>query len=164
MAAITAEQKAEVVDAFQELATEAGVDGVPRLVALFSKRNGDVGLSQGTLTEIAREAIQTKASKQIRRFPRESTSGRAVHATHKDHVRQADSASMFTFGGSWFLVTVDVFIRFTRAVPTTGTTAAEARRVFVGWPSAKSWTRTVARSSTVPPSKSSCAPLASSTA
>ena len=82
MAAITAEQKAEFVEAFQELATETGVAGVPRLVALFSKRNGDVGLSQGTLTEIAREALQTKASKQILRFPRESTSGGAVYATH----------------------------------------------------------------------------------
>ena len=65
MAAITAEKKAEFVTAFQELATETGVDGVPPLVALFSKGNGDVGLSQGTLTGIAREALQTKASKQI---------------------------------------------------------------------------------------------------
>jgi len=102
MAAITAEQKAEFVEAFQELATETGVVGVPRLVALFSRRNGDVGLSQGTLTEIAREALQTKASKQILRFPRESTSGGAVSAGHKDHVWQADTASMFTFGGWLF--------------------------------------------------------------
>ena len=109
MAAITAEQKAEFVEAFQELATETGVVGVPRLVALFSKRNGDVGLSQGTLTEIAREALQTKASKQILRFPRESTSGGAVSAGHKNHVWQADSASMSTFGGGWFLIAVDVF-------------------------------------------------------
>ena len=80
MAALTAEQQKEFVDAFRELATETGVDGVPRLVALFSKRNGDVGLGQSTLTKLAREALQTKASKQILQFPRESTSGGAVHA------------------------------------------------------------------------------------
>jgi len=134
MAAISDEQRKEFQDAFRELATETGVDGVPRLVALFSKRNGDVGLSQSTLTSIAQEALATKASKQILQFPRESTSGGAVHATHKDHVWQADSASMFTFGGGWFLIAVDVFTRFTRAVPTTGTTATEAQRVFLGWP------------------------------
>ena len=117
MAAITAEQKAEFVEAFQELATETGVVGVPRLVTLFSKRNGDVGLSLGTLTEIAREALQTKASKQILRFPRESTSGGAVSAGHKDHVWQADSASMFTFGGGYFLCVVDVFTRRTWLQP-----------------------------------------------
>ena len=71
MAALTAEQQKEFVDAFRELATETGVDGVPRLVALFSKRNGDVGLGQSTLTKLAREALQTKASKQILQFPRE---------------------------------------------------------------------------------------------
>ena len=109
MAAISDEQRKEFQDAFRELATETGVDGVPRLVALFSKRNGDVGLSQSTLTSIAQEALATKASKQILQFPRESTSGGAVHATHKDHVWQADSASMFTFGGGWFLIAVDVF-------------------------------------------------------
>ena len=48
MAAISDEQRQEFQDAFRELATETGVDGVPRLVALFSKRNGDVGLSQST--------------------------------------------------------------------------------------------------------------------
>jgi len=75
MAAISDEQRKEFQDAFRELATETGVDGVPRLVALFSKRNGDVGLSQSTLTSIAQEALATKASKQILQFPRESTSG-----------------------------------------------------------------------------------------
>ena len=130
----SAEQRAEFVEAFRELATKTGVDGVPRLVALFSKRNGDVGLSQATLTNLAREALQTKASKQILQFPQESTSGGAVHATHKNHVWQADTASMFTFGGGYFIIAVDVFTRFTRAVPTSGTSAAEARRVFLGWP------------------------------
>ena len=134
MAGISDEQRQEFVDIFRELATETGVDGVPRLVSLFLKREGDVPLSKGTLISIAQEALATKASKQILQFPRESTSGGAVHATHKDHVWQADTASMFTFGGGWFLIAVDVFTRFTRAVPTTGTTAAEARRVFLGWP------------------------------
>ena len=58
MVQITEAERKEFVDAFRELSTETGVDGVPRLVALFSKRNGDVGLSLGTLTEIAREALQ----------------------------------------------------------------------------------------------------------
>ena len=37
MAALTAEQQKEFVDAFRELATETGVDGVPRLVALATR-------------------------------------------------------------------------------------------------------------------------------
>ncbi len=43
MATITDAQRKEFVDALRELSTETGVDGVPRLVALFQKRNGDVG-------------------------------------------------------------------------------------------------------------------------
>ena len=86
MTALSAEQKSEFLDALRELATESGVDGVPRLVALFEKRNGDVGLPHGQLTELAREALATKASKQILRFPRESTSGGAGHAQHANHV------------------------------------------------------------------------------
>ena len=82
MAAITVEQREDILEEFQKLATETGVVGVPRLVALFKTRNDTEGLTQGTLTEIAREALQTKASKQILRFPRESTSGGAVYATH----------------------------------------------------------------------------------
>ena len=61
MTTITDKQKNEFVDAFRELSTETGVDGVPRLVALFQKRNGDVGLSNSQLTSIARDALQTKA-------------------------------------------------------------------------------------------------------
>ena len=64
MAAITAEQREDILEEFQKLATETGVVGVPRLVALFKRRNDAEGLTQGTLTEIAREALQTKASKQ----------------------------------------------------------------------------------------------------
>ena len=86
MAAISDADRKEFQDAFRELATETGVEGVPRLVALFVKRKGDVGLSTGTLNAIAREALATKASKQILEFPRESTSGGGVHATHRDHV------------------------------------------------------------------------------
>ena len=56
-----------------------------------------------------------------------------MHATEKDHMWQADSASMFTFGGGWFLIAVDVFTRFTRAAPMANTTAAEAVRVFRTW-------------------------------
>ena len=86
MTTLTAEQKIEFLDSLRELATESGVDGVPRLVALFSRRNGDVGVPHGQLTQLAREALATKASKQILRFPRESTSGGAVHAQHENRV------------------------------------------------------------------------------
>ena len=85
MAALTAEARKEFVDMFRELSTETGVDGVPRLVALFRKRNGDFA-DNSVMTSIAREALQTKASKQILQFPRESTSGGAVHATEENHV------------------------------------------------------------------------------
>ena len=61
MAQLTEDQKKEFVEAFRELSTETGVDGVPRLVALFQKRNGDGGLASAQLTGIAREALSTKA-------------------------------------------------------------------------------------------------------
>ena len=50
------------MDALRELSTETGVDGVPRLVALWQKRTGDVGLSRAQLTSLAREALQTMIS------------------------------------------------------------------------------------------------------
>ena len=97
MAQLTEDQKKEFVEAFRELSTETGVDGVPRLVALFQKRNGDVGLSSAQLTGIAREALASKAEKQVLTFP-QGHSGGAEHASSKDQVWQADIASMFTFG------------------------------------------------------------------
>ena len=71
MAAITAEQKAEFVEAFQELATETGVVGVPRLVALSRREVGTWGLSSAQLTGIAREALSTTAEKQVLIWNRE---------------------------------------------------------------------------------------------
>ncbi len=85
MATITDEQRKEFVDAFRELSTETGVDGVPRLVALFQKRNVDVGLSVASLTSIARAALATQAEKQVLTLP-QSHSGGAVHASSKDQV------------------------------------------------------------------------------
>ena len=69
MTTVTDAEKKEFADALRELSTESGVDGVPRLVALFQKRNGDVGLSRGQLTSFAREALATKAEKQVLAFP-----------------------------------------------------------------------------------------------
>ena len=63
------------MDAFRELSTETVVDGVPRLVALFQKRNGDVDLTTRQLTGIAREALQTKAEKQVLTFPQSHSGG-----------------------------------------------------------------------------------------
>ena len=122
MATITDEQRKEFVDALRELSTETGVDGVPRLVALFQKRNGDVGLSRAQLTAIAREALSTKAEKQILTFP-QSHSGGTVHASSKDQVWQADTASMYTFGDSpdtrgYFMIAVDVFRALCEKIPT----------------------------------------------
>ncbi len=117
-AAITDAQRKEFVDALRELSTETGVDGVPRLVALFQKRHGDVGQSRAQLTSIAREALSTKAEKQVLTFP-QSHSGGTVHASAKDQVWQADTASMYTFGDSpdtrgYFMIAVDVFALCTR--------------------------------------------------
>ena len=125
MAQLTVDQKKEFVEAFRELSTETGVDGVPRLVALFSKRNGDVGLSSAQLTGIAQEALASKAEKQVLTFP-QGHSGGAVHASSKDQVWQADTASMFTFGGGYFMIAVDVFSRFVRAEPARAASAEEA--------------------------------------
>ena len=138
MATITEAERKEFVDAFRELPTETGVDGVPRLVALFAKRNGDVGLSSAQLTGIAREALGTKAEKQVLTFP-QGHSGGAVHASAKDQVWQADTASMYTFGDSpdtrgYFMIAVDVFTRFVHAAPAKAASSAEAVRIFSGWP------------------------------
>ena len=86
MAAISDADRKEFQDEFRELATETGVEGVPRLVALFRKRKGDFA-DLTTMNAIAREALVTKASKQILEFPRESTayfviSGYWVKAWH----------------------------------------------------------------------------------
>ena len=138
MATITEAERKEFVDAFRELSTETGVDGVPRLVALFAKRNGDVGLSSAQLTDIAREALGTKAEKQVLTFP-QGHSGGAVHASAKDQVWQADTASMYTFGDSpdtrgYFMIAVDVFTRFVYAEPAKAASSAEAVRIFSSWP------------------------------
>ena len=95
--ALSEAQRQDMVEAFQELSTETGVDGVPRLVALFRKRKGDVG-SSTEMASMAREALASKAEKQVLTFP-QGHSGGAVHASSKDQVWQADTASMFTFGG-----------------------------------------------------------------
>ena len=76
MAQLTEGQKKEFVEAFRELSTETGVDGVPRLVALFSKRNGDVGLSSAQLTGIAQEALASKAEKQVLTLPQGHSGGK----------------------------------------------------------------------------------------
>ena len=162
MADITDEQKAEFVEAFRELATKTGVDGVPRLVALFSKRNGDVGLSPATLTNLAREALQTKASKQILQFPHESTSGGAVHATHKNHVWQADTASMFTFGGGYFIIAVDFLPGLPELCPQVGQAQQKRGEFFSAGRSVKFWTRMAVLNGRGF-SKNSCKPLAFNT-
>ena len=69
--------------------------------------------------------------KQILQYP-ENLSGGRIHASSPNEVWQADTASMFTFGGGYFLCVVDVFTRRTWAEPKASATSGEVKRVLEG--------------------------------
>merc|ERR1712023_437899 len=90
------------VQMLRELSGETGVNGVPRLIALFQKRHPELAApySGKELRELAHKALETKADKQILRPPEHIRGGR-VHAESPNEVRQMDTASMVpAFKGS----------------------------------------------------------------
>ena len=75
------------VEVLRELSGETGVNGVPRLVALFQKRHPELAAphSATELRALAKKALETKADKQILKYP-EHTSGGRVHAEAPNEV------------------------------------------------------------------------------
>ena len=116
----------------RELSDSSGVSGVQRLVPLFQKKYPEIAAAHNVteLRQMAKTALETKPDRQILKPPVKSGGG--IHANEKDEVWQCDLASMATFGGSafGFLCCVDVFTRFTRAVPLRTFSAEEAKKAF----------------------------------
>jgi len=133
-----ADPTATVMD---ELARTSGVTGVARLAGLFVKRHPEAAkvMSATEIRQLANEALKVKPDKQVLAYPKERSGG-AVHASNPNEVWQTDLADMRTFNekktGDLFthmLVCVDVFSRFTRAVPLKGAKAEAVVKAFRGF-------------------------------
>ena len=87
-----------------ELARTSGVVGVERLAALFVKKHGDLArtMSMGKVKKFANDSLKLAPGKQILQFPTNVSGGR-IHASSPNETWQADTASMFTFGGGLFV-------------------------------------------------------------
>ena len=93
-----------------ELTKSSGVEGAERLAALFLKKHGDLArtMSMTKIKGLSNEVLKKGPGKQILQYPQNLSGGR-IHASSPNEVWQADTASMFTFGGGYFLCVVDVF-------------------------------------------------------
>ena len=91
------------------LTKESAVEGADRLAALFLKRHGPEArtMSMAKLKSLSNAVLKLGPGKQILKFPQNLSGGR-IHASSPNEVWQADTASMFTFGGGYFLCIVDV--------------------------------------------------------
>ena len=108
------------VEVLRELSGETGVNGVPRLVALFQRRYPELAApySGKELNALAKKALETKADKQLLKYPEHFSGGR-VHAESPNEVWQVDTASMIpAFKGSrpFLLVAVESFGRVARTL------------------------------------------------
>ena len=115
------------------LTKSSGVEGIERLTALFLKKHGDLArtMSMAKLKGLSNEVLKQGPGKQILTFPQNLSGGR-IHASSPNEVWQADTASMFTFGGGYFLCVVDVFTRRTWAEQMASATPGEVKRVLQG--------------------------------
>ena len=134
------------LEILRELSGETGVNGVPRLVALLSKRHPELAAAYSAkeLRELAQKALETKADTQILKPPEHLRGGR-VHAESPNEVWQMDTASMVpAFKGSkpFLCVAVDLFTRRTYAEPMEAASAAETKRAMISFdefPKIPSW-------------------------
>ena len=112
------DKEEEVKQKLTDLTKESGVEGADRLAALFVKRHGPEArtMSLAKLKSLSNAVLKLGLGKQILAFPQNLSGGR-IHASSPNEVWQADTASMFTFGGGYFLCVVDVFTRRTWAEP-----------------------------------------------
>ena len=108
-----------------ELTKSSGVEGMERLAALFLKKHGDLPrtMSMANIKGLSNDVLKRGPGKQILTYPQNLSGGR-IHASSPNEVWQADTASMFTFGGWYFLCIVDVFTRRTWAEPMVSATLA----------------------------------------
>ena len=85
------------------LTKESGVEGADRLAMLFIKKHGQEArtMSMGKIKSLSNEVLKLGPGKQILKFPQNLSGGR-IHASSPNEVWQADTASMFTFGGGVF--------------------------------------------------------------
>ena len=124
------DKEEEVKQKLTALTEESGVEGADRLAALFLKRHGPEArtMSMAKLKSLSNAVLKLGPGKQILKFPQNLSGGR-IHASSPNEVWQADTASMFTFGGGYFLCVVDVFTRRTWAEPMASATPGEVKRV-----------------------------------
>ena len=113
-----------------ELTKTSGVEGAERLAALFLKKHGDLArtMSMTKIKGLSNEVLKKGPGKQLLAYPQNLSGGR-IHASSPNEVWQADTASMFTFGGGYFLCIVDVFTRRTWAEQMASATPGEVKRV-----------------------------------
>ena len=83
------------------------------------------------LKKLSNEVLKLGPGKQILEYPQNLSGGR-IHASSPNDTWQADTASMFTYGGGYFLCVVDVFTRRTWAEPMASATPGEVKRVLEG--------------------------------
>ncbi len=80
---------------------------------------------------LANEVLKKGPGKQILTYPQHLPGGR-IHASPPNEVWQADTTSMFTFGGGYCLSSVDVFTCRTWAEQMASAKPGEAKRVLAG--------------------------------
>ena len=93
----------EVKNKLTDLTKSSGIEGAERLAALFIKKHGDLArtMSMRKIKGFANEVLKKGPGKQILAYPQNLSGGR-IHASSPNEVWQADTASMFTFGGGYF--------------------------------------------------------------
>ena len=124
------DREEDIKEKLTELTKSSGVEGAERLAALFLKKHGDLArtMSMTKIKGLSNEVLKRGPGKQILAYPQNLSGGR-IHASSPNEVWQADTASMFTFGGGYFLCVVDVFTRRTWAEQMASATPGEVKRV-----------------------------------
>ena len=122
------DREEDVKEKLTELTKASGVEGAERLAALFLRKHGDLArtMSMTKIKGLSNEVLKKGPGKQILQYPANLSGGR-IHASSPNEVWQADTASMFTFGGGYFLCVVDVFTRRTWAEPMASATPGEVK-------------------------------------
>ena len=97
------DREEDIKEKLTELTKASGVEGAERLAALFVKKHGDLArtMSMTKIKGLSNEVLKKGPGKQILQYPQNLSGGR-IHALSPNEVWQADTASMFTFGGGYF--------------------------------------------------------------
>ena len=97
------DREEEVKKKLTNLSMTSDVEGSERLTMLFVKKHGEEArtMSMGKLKKLSSDVLKLAPGKQILKFPQNLSGGR-IHASSPNEVWQADTASMFSFGGGIF--------------------------------------------------------------